>query len=641
MFLNGNKVFSHDKLSQADELRLKKITQFIKKELISKSIPQVPCTDAKLLVQLHLGNIDIEAWVNEINRLYEYDSENCLKKITEFKQTDTETALITDYAKICFANEHGDNKTAIKAGLELLIKTRKYPILTAAIYHLLGRSYHSNIEYEVSFQNFEMAIKTAREINDIDTEVLAWVGLMGVSREIFQDDVAKVNVYTENVRKLLPLIKNPNIRILALVYMALFNQTDTTVAQLDRFEEISKTMTSNATFWAKNTFIMVFNDYIYGDDTYEKEYVLFLKYYAYSMSKMPASFNSNFNIGRSYLSLADYFQRKGKLNEAQAYMDSTFIFAGRSKIDALTYEIQSNIYESKGELPKAIEFIRKALKTYETDYINRNNEIAFRNERRFFTKEKELKLTLANKENKQKANLLWILSIGMSLLAILLGIVFWQNTKAKRANSLIKRQSEELVVLMKEAHHRVKNNLQMVSAILYLQANASKEKEAIDALLNAEGRLKTIALVHESLYKSENIAKINLNGYLLELANNLAKHATPSFDFSVNAQTELITNLDAAIPIGLIVNELITNSIKYAFKNQMKGYIEIILEKTDDNFNIVKYRDNGAGFLDGKLPDAKTSLGIRLIKIFVQQLKGTLEYDQANGVEFRLKFKNL
>lgn len=633
--------FAYKNLSQTEKQRLDRLIQFIKKEIIRQPFLQVECTNASLMAELSSSKVNVNAWVNEVNRLYDYDTETCLKQLIQTKTTTKEAQLVINFAKIYYANQHGDSKTAIKLGQELLAQSSKPSSLVASVYRMIGKAYHAFEEYESSFSQYEKSIKIARQSKDIDNEALAWVAMIGVSREIFQNDSVRVNTYTETVKKLLPLIKNNQVRTYVLVELALFNQNDRTPAQLERLEAVSKTITLQSTVWAKCIIAMILNDFIYGHQEHDEDYVLFLQYFAQNMKKLPANYALNFNIGRAYLSLADFYQRKGKFNLAQLYMDTTFVFAGRSHIDATTYEVQSHIYESKGEYDKANIFLKKALRAYEKDYINRNNEVAFRNERRFYTKEKELKLALADEENKQKARLLWFLGVGLSLLAILLGRLFWQNRNVKRANQVIKNQSKELVILMKEVHHRVKNNLQMVSAILYMQAKASKEQEAIDALLNAEGRLKTIALVHESLYKSENIAKINLNEYLSELVNNLAKQANKPFDFSINSSTMLITNIDTAIPVGLIINELVINSVKYAFNKKEKGKIEIILHQNADKSNMLFFRDNGEGFADGKLPDAKSSLGIRLIKIFVQQLKGSLEYDQTNGVEFRLKFNSL
>ncbi len=221
------------------------------------------------------------------------------------------------------------------------------------------------------------------------------------------------------------------------------------------------------------------------------------------------------------------------------------------------------------------------------------------------------------------------------------GINYYRNYKRQQAdNKQITKQAEDLKTLMKEVHHRVKNNLQIIVAMLRMQARVVEDKAAIEALVNSENRLQAIAIVHEKLYKSDNYTSVLLKDYLQELMDVLAKqHQNPAtpFQFKIIDNTNLATSLDTAIPIGLIINELVTNSFKYAFKNVAKGEINIELNKTNNQYQLT-IKDNGQGLPNGELPKNPKTLGLRLVHLFTEQLNGTLNYATNKGACFIVSF---
>ena len=223
------------------------------------------------------------------------------------------------------------------------------------------------------------------------------------------------------------------------------------------------------------------------------------------------------------------------------------------------------------------------------------------------------------------------------------GINYYRNyTRQKSDNQQIIKQSEELKTLMREVHHRVKNNLQIISAMLRMQARSVADKSAIEALVNSENRLQTIAMVHEKLYKSENLNGVLLKDYLQELMEVLSKqhqNIVPKFHFDIQDNAHLTTNLDTAIPVGLIVNELVTNSFKYAFKELQNGEINLLIGKGNNNDYQLDIRDNGPGFPDGKLPKSSKSLGLKLVTLFTEQLNGSMKYQTDKGSHFTFIFK--
>jgi PAS domain S-box-containing protein len=218
-------------------------------------------------------------------------------------------------------------------------------------------------------------------------------------------------------------------------------------------------------------------------------------------------------------------------------------------------------------------------------------------------------------------------------------------TAAKQLEEL--RQAEERLqaslgekdVLLKEIHHRVKNNLQIVYSLLRLQQRRVKDKQATDILLESQTRIKSIALVHEKLYRSEDLAHINLSHYVPNLAASLFS----SYNINSNAITlktcidDVSLDIDAAIPCGLIINELVSNALKYAFADQ-PGEIAIELHRQGNHTIVLTVRDNGIGMPADFAFAQVNSLGLKLMKDLVNQLEGTIELNRDRGTEFRITF---
>ncbi|MGA7938041.1 MAG: PAS domain S-box protein [Kovacikia sp.] len=213
-------------------------------------------------------------------------------------------------------------------------------------------------------------------------------------------------------------------------------------------------------------------------------------------------------------------------------------------------------------------------------------------------------------------------------------------TEQKQAAEQIQSSLREKEVLLKEIHHRVKNNLGIVDGLLQMQSRRSPIPQVIEALKASQNRIASIALVHEKLYSSRDLAKINFTQYISDLTAHL-------FD-SYNIHTSQITlttqidpislDIDTAIPCGLIINELVSNSLKYAFSNNQTGEIQVSLRHHQNNTLTLTVRDNGNGLPQNfNLKQTKT-LGITLVKGLANQLKGTLEVHSHPGTAFSISF---
>ncbi len=213
-------------------------------------------------------------------------------------------------------------------------------------------------------------------------------------------------------------------------------------------------------------------------------------------------------------------------------------------------------------------------------------------------------------------------------------------TQNKRANKLIKSSLEEKEILLKEIHHRVKNNLMIISSLLNLQSSYLKDKASKDIFLESQNRAKSMALIHERLYQSTDLKKIDFGDYVQKLSNNL--YNTYVLDTSLiklNIDVdEVMLDIDQSIPLGLIVNELVTNSLKHAFPQGESGEINIKFHTKDDKY-MLEVNDNGMGFPPNIDYKNSQSLGLRLVTSLTEQINGKIEFKNIAGTSFKIIFK--
>lgn len=208
----------------------------------------------------------------------------------------------------------------------------------------------------------------------------------------------------------------------------------------------------------------------------------------------------------------------------------------------------------------------------------------------------------------------------------------------KNAERKILSSLEEKEVLLKEIHHRVKNNMQIISSLLSLQANHTGSEEATEILKESRGRVKSMAMIHEKLYQSDDLGKLNIEDYLKNLVmdilrsySDISNEITATFDIE-----HVLLNIDTAIPMGLLVNELVSNSIKHAFPTG-KGNVSIKLKLSGDKY-ILTVSDNGTGLPSDVDPFNASSLGLQLVASLSIQLEGDLEVKRNGETTFILTF---
>lgn len=214
-------------------------------------------------------------------------------------------------------------------------------------------------------------------------------------------------------------------------------------------------------------------------------------------------------------------------------------------------------------------------------------------------------------------------------------------TERKKAEEKLKESLEEKEMLLKEIHHRVKNNLMVISSLLDLQSQYIKDKADLEIFRESQARAKSMALIHERLYRSTDLKKIDFGDYIHTLGTDLfhtyiADSSLVKLYMNVES---IMVDINTTVPLGLIVNELITNSMKHAFTIGTEGEIKIEFHKQLDEFVLV-VSDNGIGFpeeIDFRNTD---SLGLQLVNNLVKQIDGEINLNRSNGTEFKITFKD-
>ncbi len=407
-----------------------------------------------------------------------------------------------------------------------------------------------------------------------------------------------------------------------------------------------------------------------------------LKYYEHALA-IGERYGFYNNLSDVYISLVDLYAYLGKYRKAESaglnavkyatYLDNDFMLMrswlsigklqnlqGKYKyaieslqksLDVATAEFGdeyylSQVYEALGKAYAGNHDYMEAYKAF-SKYDGLKKEI--------FTAESDQRIALlqtefevAQKEDtilmqqgtirKQKSNQM-LTSIITGLLLFLLIVGFVAIRINRRKNKLLQQQNQEKEFLIKEIHHRVKNNLEVVSSLLSLQSSHIGDKKIKDNMLQIQNRIQSMSMIHQNLYQGKNLGSIEMKNYFNILGDYvLQSYGTEQRIVMVYDMEELELNVDIATPIGLIVNELITNSLKYAFPNNLTGVITIKLVQKPEHLELT-VTDNGVGIEKGKELSG-TGFGTQLITLLTKQLDGKMVLHQKKGTSVSFEFQN-
>lgn len=353
---------------------------------------------------------------------------------------------------------------------------------------------------------------------------------------------------------------------------------------------------------------------------------------------------NDFMIIRSLLALGKLKNEEKHFGNAIAYLTEGIRLAGDNFGDdfhlSLIFFELSRAYEGTLEFDKAIEAYKKYHylngKVFDVATDNKLAEIQTRLELR--AKENTISLQ-TEKLKQQKVLQLFIMTLA-GFLVLFLFFLFRVFLKKQKYSLLLEKQNWEKEFLLKEVHHRVKNNLQTISSLLSLQAAHIADPDLQTIMTESQNRVQSIGMIHQNLYQGENLSAIEMKKYFLSLGSFIIDSFDAVDRVSLDCpMEELELDVDRAIPIGLIVNELMTNCLKYAFPENRKGKISISLSELDSHLHLT-VADDGIGYCQ-KEHINNQGFGIHLIKLLTQQLNGKMTLTTQRGTEVSFEFQTI
>lgn len=366
-------------------------------------------------------------------------------------------------------------------------------------------------------------------------------------------------------------------------------------------------------------------------------------------------FNAHGELYRSYRRKGDWENALKNVNRYRSIKDSLDEITKSREIVTLQADFEKQKAEAiatiEAEKQRRISEIQteaeieksRQIKQIESNAALEKARLVTEINTRYETEKKEQKISELNLLNTAQNKQLQQLIIGIVLLVIFVGVLSWlysiirnRNRDLALKNEKINQQSRQLEVLMRELHHRVKNNLGIVSGLLFLQIKFLQDEKAIRAVKEGQQRIDAMGLIHQKLYQTENIEKVNIQEFVADLVDNLIRiygfdKNSLALDFDID-DTDL--NVDIAIPLGLIINELLTNSFKYAYLDVDSPELRVHL-KTDKNI-VLEVADNGKGLDINQWKEKKGSYGRQLINTLSNQIGADLTVENHHGTLFKL-----
>ena len=383
-----------------------------------------------------------------------------------------------------------------------------------------------------------------------------------------------------------------------------------------------------------------------------------------------SSWQGSFNGFSNYL-MADYYIETKQFARAEKMLQPVLTSGiiqslnrgGENYLEHMLFSIDS----AKGDLKSALVHLSKYQREKDSLYDQHTNRRLEELQVRYETEKKDKDLLQMKNKNQlqvvsiNKERQIRNIIIATSLIFLALFYMGYRlkqrsNIKLQKQQSEINSQNNRLQILLseqkklveekewlvKEIHHRVKNNLQIIISLLNAQSEFLESPTALNAIQESKERMQAIALIHQKLYQPDHGTLINMSSYIQDMTYNLQSSFTQTnrIHFSLHAEP-IELDVSQAVPLGLILNEAITNSIKYAFPKPATGTITVHLQRKTGGYIQLRILDNGIGFPDGFEINNQESLGIQLIKLFSEQLEGDLKFQSTKGVEISLLFKQV
>lgn len=502
-------------------------------------------------------------------------------------------------------------ETYVKVDREQIILNRAY------CYASIGLVLMNLEDYRGALKSFKRSLKTASRINTWDSEILRSVILSNMGSVYYMlNDYEMAESFA--------------------------------VASMEQKKKLGQEGSIGYSF-------QVLADAAYGRSKYD----LCLKYLDQADKKFEILDNQQ-EINRNEFTRAKCFLKQHdpeKAIETLKELEEIFLRDFTKTEQAQFYETFAEAYQQSGDLERANDYFRITLKIRK-DLDLKNDKKIVKEFIDFYEKE-EIQLnqkveTLKHQQEKEKLELqiegenekkVWIYTLFLVSIICLVLVIMVISNAYRRNRKTTKDLSDSIAenkILFKEVHHRVKNNFQIISSLLNLQHGIEEDERGKKVLTDAQGRIQSMSLVHEMLYRKNEVKRIHFESYAQELVDSILFSFTQdegAIDFTMSTTGESF-DLEIAVPLGLILNEAITNAVKYAFdEDQDDAHIHIELRKIDmGEFKLI-IKDNGNGIPEEFIDGRKETLGVELINILSEQLGGEAQFRNEEGAVIIITFK--
>lgn len=377
----------------------------------------------------------------------------------------------------------------------------------------------------------------------------------------------------------------------------------------------------------------------------KRDYTTALRY-----SQMAVEINKRLNnlnsLTHNYMNIADIYRRMGKPAEGLPYAilakDISMQLNSPTRIGN-AYGMLSSVYRSMKRYDSALHYFQLADHISDSFANISKSQMIAEMQTRFETEQKESEIERLGAVNAIKNKQIQYLVGGLVLFGLLAAAMVLLYRRVNKQKELITRQTKQLEVMMKELHHRVKNNLQIVSSLLSLQTYRLKDEESIAAIRESQQRVQAMSFIHQRLYKTDQLTSVNIREYITDLTESLLAsygYDRDGFDLQIVVENEIM-DVDKALPIGLIVNEIVTNAFKYAYHDVKYPSLHITCTEDGNDINLI-IKDNGAGLDEAKWKQSGGSFGKQLVTTLCRQLRAKQTLEVNNGTCFQFVIpKNL
>lgn len=583
------------------------------------------------------------------------------KGLEVYKELDDKEGLATAYNNIGdLYNKIGNEKEVIANYLKAyeLIKQTNDKRSTGLILQNIGISYGETGNVKIGLDYLQRSLSIMQELNE---KKGIYVILMNIGGLYYRDgDYKASEEYTMRSLKIAEEINY--VSGIATCYLRLGNANGQKKQYKKAFEYFRLAYNMSLKDEQLRTMVDILNSM--GAFQYKQGAIDSALYY-YNRSLKIAD-QTQFKLGKSaaIVAMSEIYFNKGNLPEAKKLGEQALQYSkefGHILEQKNASNLLYKIYKKTGEDTKALEMhelymkMDDSLKTEETQraiiksqLTNEYNSLKAKDSMAYLSKEKKNIRTISDKEEQLKrSNTLKYLLMLVSLVLVVVAFMLYRNYNKKkhhsvlveRENTILEAKNKERELLMHEIHHRVKNNLQIVSGLLKMPQKSIHDIDALEVMDDSRQRIHSISLIHKLLYEKSDLTHINAKEYVDELCTAVLKSFTlPGQKVSLKLNiNEVKMEVDQFLPLALILNELLLNSIKYAFEKVEKPEINIHLERKEDQVTF-NFSDNGKEDASA-LIKAKNSFGTKMIFSLAEQLNGLINVYFNDGTNISLKFK--